>query len=150
MDQAGKIDLARRVLGYGKALAPDRFPAVGEQVVLAWSDVLGEVCVPVGVWPEAVRLWAVERVSGRMVTPGDLVAAARDVVVRWESRPDKKRMLEAHREARQAERDRELAEGTFGISRGYVPVAVVEPRSVDPAVIAEALRVAGCRPPGGA
>lgn len=142
MKPSEKIDLARRVLEYGKAIAPDRFPSVSESVLLAWADVLGNIAVPVEVWPEAVRLWASESVTDRMVTPADLRRATRTVLERWESDPAKRGVLRAMREERRERRDRELAAGTFGAVRGYEAPKVLERRRVDPSVVEAARRVA--------
>ena len=141
MTPRDKIELASRVLEYGKAIAPDRFPAVSEGVVLAWADVLGGMAVPVEVWPEAVRLWASENVSERMVTPADLRRAAGTVLERWESDPAKRVVLRRLREERREQRDRELAAGTFGEVRGYEAPAELVKGRVDPAVVEAARRV---------
>lgn len=119
-----KLRLAGQVLGYGKAVAPDRFPRPSEETLAVWADTLGSIRVPVGVWPEAVRVWATDFVGERMATPRELKEAARVVVSRWESDPVRRRELGAFREARRVQRDRELAEGTFGEVRGYLPPAV--------------------------
>lgn len=114
-----KIELAGNVITYGKAVAPDRFPVPTEQVVAVWADVLGSMSFPPGVWPEAVRVWAGEMTGERMCTPADLKRAARVVVSRWESVPERRVVLERHREARRVERDRLLSEGRFGEVRGW-------------------------------
>lgn len=133
-----KLRLAGNVIGYGKALAPDRFPAPSELTLVAWADVLGSINVPEAVWPEAVRLWATELAGERMVTPRDLLKAARVVLSRWESDPVRGEELRAFREARREARDRELAAGTYAASRGYrapvrVEVARVPQRAIDAA-----------------
>lgn len=137
-------ELAAYVLQYGKRLAPDRFPSPSMEVVNAWASVLGNMAFPREVWPEAVKLWATELVGERMVTPREMKRAAKMVVDRWEHVPERKAMLDEHREARRVERDRQLAAGTFGRERGYRPRAVESPSS-QPSVedirgIAERLR----------
>lgn len=121
MNWQEKLELAGFVLKAGKAVAPDRFPRVTEDVVVMWAEALGSVRVPKGVWPEAVRVWATDFAGERMATPRELKEAARVVVSRWESDPVRRRELAAFREARRVQRDRELAEGTFGEVRGYLP-----------------------------
>lgn len=119
-----KVELAGNVLTYGKAVAPDRFPQPSKEVLIAWADGLGSMNFPPGVWPEAVRVWATDFAGERMATPRELKEAARVVVSRWESDPVRRRELGAFREARRVQRDRELAEGTFGEVRGYLPSSV--------------------------
>lgn len=124
-----KIELAGNVITYGKAVAPDRFPVPTEQVLAVWADVLGSMNFPPGVWPEAVRLWASELAGERMCTPRDLKQAAKAVIARWESDPERKAVLAQHREARRVQRDRELSEGRFGEVRGYArPVLEARPQ----------------------
>ena len=135
------LRLAGRVISYGKAVAPDRFPAPSEMTLAVWADVLGRMPVPVDVWPEAVRLWAGESTSDRMATPADLRRAARVVLERWESDPAKRLQLRALREERREQRDRQLAAGTFGEVRGYSAPLALERRRVDPSVV-EAARAA--------
>ena len=141
MTPQAKLHLAGRVISYGKAVAPDRFPTPSEMTMAAWADVIGGMSVPVDVWPEAVRLWAGESTSDRMATPADLRRAAGVVLERWESDPAKRPALRALREARREQRDRELAAGTFGEVRGYSAPLAVERRRADPSVV-EAARAA--------
>lgn len=137
-------ELAAYVLQYGKRLAPDRFPSPSMEVVNAWASVMAGMRFPREVWPEAVKLWATELVGERMVTPREIKRAAKMVVDRWEHVPERKAMLDEHREARRVERDRQLAAGTFGCERGYRPRAVEAPVSQpsvqDIQAIAERLR----------
>ena len=119
-----KMQLAGAALSYGKAAVPDRFPTPSKEVLAVWADVLGSMSFPPGVWPEAVRVWAGEMAGERMCTPADLKRAARVVVSRWESVPERRVVLERHREARRVERDRLLAEGRFGEVRGWTARAV--------------------------
>ena len=124
-----KIELAGNVLSYGKAVAPDRFPQPSKETLVVWADVLGSMSFPPGVWPEAVRLWASELAGERMCTPRDLKQAAKAVIARWESVPERKVVLAQHREARRVQRDRELSEGRFGEVRGYArPVLEARPQ----------------------
>lgn len=129
LNQKEKRELAAYVLEYGKRLAPDRFPSPSAEIVSAWGDVLGGITLPPQVWPEAVRLWATELVGDRMVTPREMKRAAKLVVERWEHDPVRKRELAAHRERLRVERDRQLAEGSFGRARGYRPLEVEAPVS---------------------
>ena len=138
-----KIELAGNVITYGKAVAPDRFPVPTEQVVAVWADVLGSMSFPPGVWPEAVRVWAGELAGERMCTPADLKRAAKVVVSRWESVPERRAVLEAHRERRRVERDRLLAEGRFGAVRGWSARAVESRPVVSDGVLERARGVVG-------
>ena len=122
-------ELAANVLQYGKRLAPDRFPPPSVEAVDAWASILEGMPFPTEVWPEAVKLWATELVGDRMVTPREMKRAAKLVVERWEHDPVRKRELAAHRERLRMERDRQLAEGTFGRARGYRPLEVEAPVS---------------------
>ena len=129
VNRAEKLELAGAVLKFGKSVAPDRFPRVSEDVVGMWAEVLGSISVPKGVWPEAVKLWATELAGEKMCTPRDLKQAAKAVIARWESDPERKVVLSAHREARRVQRDRELAAGTFGEVRGHSrPVLEARPQ----------------------
>lgn len=114
-----KIDLASRILTSGKALVPDRFPTPNRDTLEAWADVIGTIHVPPEVWPEAVKVWATEMVGDRMCTPREMVQAARTVLSRWESHPQRGQQLRAHRQQLQDERDRQLKNGTFAELRGY-------------------------------
>lgn len=133
-------ELAAYVLEYGKRLAPDRFPQPSAEVVDAWGDVLATVSLPPQVWPDAVRLWALELAGPRMVTPRDLKQAAFAVRDRWESDPVRKRQLDAHRERLREERDAQLAAGTFGQIRSYKPLEAGGPGEVDTAGIVERIK----------
>lgn len=129
MSTPNQNELAAYVLEYGKRLVPDRFPSPSAEIVSAWGDVLGGITLPPQVWPEAVKLWATELVGDRMVTPREMKRAAKLVVERWEHDPVRKRELAAHRERLRDERDRQLAEGSFGRVRGYRPLEVEAPVS---------------------
>ena len=139
VNRTEKLELAGAVLKFGKSVAPDRFPRVSEDVVGMWAEVLGSISVPKGVWPEAVKLWATELAGERMCTPRDLKQAAKAVIARWESDPERKAVLEQHREARRVQRDRELSAGTFGAVRGYA-VPVLESRPVVSDGVLEAVK----------
>lgn len=94
---------AQKILAAGKALAPDRFPAVpraaAEQQMMLdlWATALSEVNLPDEVWYEAVLLWANHLAGDRMVTTGEMIRAAYLVRDRWENVPEKRAQLEAHR-----------------------------------------------------
>ena len=64
-----------------------------------------------------------------MVTTGEMHKAAKAVLIKWENDPVRKREIEAHRQAAQDERDRQLREGTFGTQRGYQPPAIEPPKT---------------------
>ena len=93
------------ILAKGKALAPDRFPAVpqgdaAEVVLEAWRESLSIVALPAEVWSAAVTMWATSMVEDRMVTPRDLIKAAYLVRDRWEQHPERKVLLDEYRLAR--------------------------------------------------
>jgi len=94
------------VLAKGKALAPDRFPAIpadskaAEATLDAWREALSVVALPEGVWLAAVTMWATSMVGDRMVTPRDLIAAAYAVRDRWEQHPERRQVLDDYRLAR--------------------------------------------------
>lgn len=94
------------ILAKGKALAPDRFPAIpandeaAEATLEAWREALSIVALPPDVWSAAVTMWATSMVEDRMCTPRDLIRAAYAVRDRWEQRPDRRELLEQYRLAR--------------------------------------------------
>ena len=94
------------ILAKGKALAPDRFPAIpandeaAEATLEAWRESLSIVALPAEVWSAAVTMWATSMVEDRMVTPRDLIRAAYAVRDRWENDPRRRQLLEDYRLAR--------------------------------------------------
>lgn len=139
MNRTQKLELAGWVLRVGKNISPDRFPRITEDVVDIWAEVLGSINVPTDVWPDAVKLWAIEVTSQRMCTPAELKRAAKVVLGRWESDPVRGPQLKAHRQALQDERDRQLRDGTFAQVRGHRPRAVEAKKPVSPEVLQKAL-----------
>ena len=91
------------ILAKGKALAPDRFPAIpandeaAEATLEAWRESLSIVALPPEVWSAAVTMWATSMVEDRMVTPRDLIRAAYLVRDRWEQQPSRKKILDEYR-----------------------------------------------------
>lgn len=124
-------ELAASVLDYAKRLCPDRVPQPSMETIDAWADVLASVPVPPMIWPEAVRVWALELAGDRMVTPREMKRAALLVRDRWESDPLRGQQLRQHRERLREERDAQLAAGTFGELRGYRPRAIERGSEVD-------------------
>lgn len=146
MNRTQKLELAGWVLHVGKNISPDRFPRITEDVIDVWAEVLGSINVPTDVWPEAVKLWATEVTSQRMCTPADLKRAAKTVIGRWESDPQRGPQLKAHRQALQDERDRQLKDGTFAQIRGRQP-RPIEAKPQTPQTMLEAAREAvGLKP----
>ena len=100
------LELAANILKKGKALAPDRFPAIpanpddAKLTLDAWAEALGALDFHPALWSEAVTLWATKLVGDRMVTPRDLIGAAFVVRDRWEGDPEKARVLDELRAAR--------------------------------------------------
>lgn len=124
-------ELAASILDYAKRLCPDRVPQPSMETIDAWADVLGSVPVPSMIWPEAVRVWALELAGDRMVTPREMKRAALLVRDRWESDPVRGEQLRQHRERLREERDAQLAAGTFGELRGYRPREIERGSEVD-------------------
>lgn len=126
MTSQQKLILMAQVLRKGKALAPDRFPQPNQETVTAWAEALSRLMdsFPLDhLWSEAISVWSMELVGDRMVTPKDLKAAVYVVRDRWEADPAKSEVLQQIRERNVLERDRQLADGTFGQIRGYKPPA---------------------------
>lgn len=97
--------LVSMILAKGKALAPDRFPAIqegadGQLLLDSWVESLSIVALPEQVWSAAVTMWATSMVGDRMATPRDMIAAAFAVRDRWENDPRRRELLEEHRAAR--------------------------------------------------
>lgn len=149
MNEQEQLVLAAAVIELGKKLTPDRFPAPNEEVIKEWAIVLGSINVPRDVWLDAVRLWATELAGEKMVTPRELKQAAKVVLARWESDPVMKQQLDARRERLRAERDRQLAAGTFGATRGYKRIESAKESVEAPAMLHE-LRQSIAKKRGGA
>lgn len=94
--QQQKIQLAVNILKLGKQLTPDRFPKPSLDIAEQWVFILDEIHVPWEVWPEAVRWWAANKVGDRMVTPKELKEAAYTIRDRWNTDPEKKKLLDQH------------------------------------------------------
>ena len=143
-----KQAIAVRVLGIGKRRAPDRFPRydVGGQLdvelINEWATALGRKTYPLELWEEAVEYWINHLDRGRMVTTGEILRAAKQVRQKWENDPTRREQFRQLYEARQQERDRQIAAGEFGRARGYVP-REIEQKRVDASVLDRALKVVG-------
>ncbi|WP_291478463.1 hypothetical protein [Corynebacterium sp.] len=123
-----KIEVAKNVLAMGKAIAPDRFPALSAESARAWALVLGDIAVPADVWDEAVSWWALNGVGDRMATPRELKDAAYHVVKNvWEVDPEKK--VELERSRREIIRQK--------AARGLLPLSAVPPVGDDPQLAIE-------------
>ena len=70
------------------------------------------------VWPEAVMFYAENLATDRMATPKDLKTAAKHVIRRWETNPQRRAVLKRARERARDERDRQIDNGTFAENRG--------------------------------
>lgn len=110
--------LAAHILQRGKTLTPDRFPKPSPTTTQAWGQILAKQPFPLDVWPEAVDYWAANLVADRMATPHDLIQAARAVMARWETQPEHREALKAHRQALETTRDQQIRDGTFAKIRG--------------------------------
>ena len=97
------LELVAHILRKGKALAPDRFPAIpanpedAKLTLDAWAEALGALDFPPALWSDAVTKWATELAGDRMVTPKDILHAAMLARNDWEKDAEKKAILEALR-----------------------------------------------------
>lgn len=121
-----KTAIAVRVLGIGKRIAPDRFPAhldragnPNRELINEWAKALGAKNYPIELWEQATHHWANHIDHGRMVTTGEILRAAEAVLAKWEMQPERKAQIDAHRQALADERDRQIKQDTFGVNRGY-------------------------------
>lgn len=116
-----KLEIAANILARGKALVPDRFPRPDQLTTQVWAEALSSMfdTLPVGIWPEAVTLWAMELAGERMITPKELKSAAYSVRDRWEADPQKAEILAQIRNHNRDQRDKQLADGSFWQLRGF-------------------------------
>ena len=84
MNQDQAENIALDILEKGRYLAKDRFPKPDTKTVQAWGEVVFRYGLPGWLWLEAVTVFCTEMVSSRMVTPLDIVEAARVAKSRWE------------------------------------------------------------------
>lgn len=126
-----KTAIAVRVLGIGKRLAPDRFPAhtdragnIDRDLVLQWAKALGAKTYPLELWEQAVEYWVNHIDHGRMATTGEILKAANAVRQNWENDPARRNYFKELYAAREAERERQWREGTLAESRGYPPKSI--------------------------
>lgn len=125
--QQQKQAIAVRVLGIGKRRAPDRFPKydygkhLDEELINEWAQALGVKTYPLELWEEAVEHWVNHIDHGRMATTGEILKAARTIREKWDSEPGRRDQMKALDQSRVEERDRQIAQGTFGANRGYKP-----------------------------
>ena len=100
------LELVAHILRKGKALAPDRFPAIpanpedAKLTLNAWAEALGTLDFPPELWAEAVTRWATQLAGERMATPKDVLHAAMLVRNDWEGVPEKAAVLDELRAAR--------------------------------------------------
>lgn len=88
MNQDQAEELALDILEKGRYLAKDRFPVPDAQTVQAWAEVVGRYRLPDWLWLEAVTIFCMEKITQRMVTPLDILEAARVAKTRWEQSPE--------------------------------------------------------------
>ncbi|MEJ4100899.1 hypothetical protein V5S96_11105 [Corynebacterium mastitidis] len=116
--------VAADVLAMCRKVQPDFWnPDNHEKMATAWGYVLATRPYAPAVYHEAVGVYYAENPGDRRPGPGDIIAAAKVVRDRWEADPARREALAAHREQLREERDRQLAEGTFGQFRGYRSLA---------------------------
>lgn len=88
MNELDSKRAAMIVLTRGKQLAPDRFPTLNAKTAQAWADALRRYTLPEQLWLDATTIFCTEMVTGRMVTPLDILEAARVAKSRWEQSPE--------------------------------------------------------------
>ena len=110
--------LTANIFALGKSLCPDRFPKPATEALTAWARVIAGWNFPLEVWPEAVMFYAENLATDRMATPKDLKTAAKHVIRRWETNPQRRAVLKRARERARDERDRQIDNGTFAENRG--------------------------------
>lgn len=88
MNQDQAEDLALAILEKGRYLAKDRFPVPDTKTVQAWSEVAARYELSPRLWSEAVTIFCTEKITQRMVTPLDIIEAARAAKTRWEQSPE--------------------------------------------------------------
>lgn len=81
------------VLTRGKQLAPDRFPTLTAETAQAWADALRRYRLSEQLWLDAVTVFCTEKVGDRMVTPLDIIEAARVAKSPWEQSPEGRAQL---------------------------------------------------------
>lgn len=112
------VELMIHILDTAKTLAPANAPKISAETPGQWAAALEPTLrhFDVRIWPEAVRLWALEMAGDKVLAPGDLRKAARSVAERWESDPVKKEWLEQAR-ARSLERRQQARQLQAGSGR---------------------------------
>ena len=93
MNQDQAEDLALAILEKGRYLAKDRFPVPDTKTVQAWSEVVARYELSPRLWSEAVTIFCTEKITQRMVTPLDILEAARVAKTRWEQSPEGRAQL---------------------------------------------------------
>lgn len=88
MNEIDSKRAAMIILTRGKQLAPDRFPTLNAETAQAWADALRRYELSEQLWLDAVTVFCTEKVGDRMVTPLDIIEAARAVKTRWEQSPE--------------------------------------------------------------
>ena len=88
MNQDQAEELALDILEKGRYLAKDRFPKPDTQTAQAWAEVVRRYHLPDWLWLEAVTIFCTEKITQRMVTPLDIIEAARAAKTRWEQSPE--------------------------------------------------------------
>lgn len=104
------LTLAANILDRAKKLAPQKTPQPDPDTARVWADWLSKHVrsnLPPAMWVDAVDHWAGHH-NGEMLSPQALMASLRQVREDWETVPEKKQALEAHREQRQRRKNLEL------------------------------------------
>lgn len=114
-------NLIANIFALCKALAPASVPKPDVTMLNAWTKYLERIPLPESIWEEACYTWAEVYGGQGQINIRDFKTAAYVTRDRWEDDPSKKVLLEQARNSAREERDRLIASGKFGESRGYLP-----------------------------
>lgn len=101
------LTLAANILDRAKKLAPQKTPQPDPDTARVWADWLSKHVrsnLPPAMWVDAVDHWAGHH-NGEMLSPQALMVSLRQVREDWETVPEKKQALWAHREQRKRQKN---------------------------------------------
>ena len=104
------LTLTANILDRAKKLAPQKTPQPDPDTTCVWADWLSKHVqseFPTDMWVDAVDHWAGHH-NGEMLSPQAFMVSLRQVREHWETVPEKRAKLEAHRRARTRRRNLEL------------------------------------------
>lgn len=137
------LQLATNVLAKAKALDP-WFPNPNHAMAVEWAARIERHPYPPVVYSEAVGDFYEHAGHGEHLTLGGLLQHAKKVRDRWETDPRYAPMLNAYRQARQDERDRQIKAGTF---RGALANKPTPPTATPEMFMAQLHAIAPKTPP---